>query len=201
MCPTVARVGRVEGLLTRLEFPPEVACGLPFVSEEQLMSADPQLSRAVPSGPSIGLLDDVDRRLLQLLTDDPRLSKSALARAAGISTPTASSRVARLERQGVIRGYRLDVDPAALGYAVMAWVRVRPGPGQLTRVVELAQRTPEVGECHRVTGEDCFIMRVHATSLQAVEQVLDRFLLYGQTTSAITVSSPVELRPPPIVAP
>jgi Lrp/AsnC family leucine-responsive transcriptional regulator len=143
-------------------------------------------------------LDDIDRRLLAELSRDPRLSKSALARRTGLSTPTASSRVARLERLGVIRGYRLDVDPEALGLAVTAWVRVRPGPGQVPKVVELARRTPEVGECHRVTGEDCFVMRVHAVSLQALEEVLDRFLLHGQTTSAITVSSPVPPRAIPI---
>jgi Lrp/AsnC family transcriptional regulator, leucine-responsive regulatory protein len=165
------------------------------------MSADSKPVRASSVSSSAAALDEVDRRLLQLLAEDPRLSKSALARAAGLSTPTASSRVARLERLGVIRGYRLDVDPAAIGYMVMAWVRVKPGPGQLPKVVELAQRTPEVGECHRVTGDDCFVMRVHATSLQAMEQVLDRFLLHGQTTSAIAVSSPVELRSPPIAVP
>lgn len=153
----------------------------------------------MPSDPKVdGALDDVDRRLLVELTRDPRLSKSALARRAGLSTPTASSRVARMERLGVIRGYLLDVDPAALGLAVTAWVRVRPGPGQLPKVTELARRTPEVGECHRVTGEDCFVLRVHARSLPALEDVLDRFLLYGQTTSSITVSSPVPPRALPI---
>ena len=80
------------------------------------------------------MLDDVDRRLLLELTADPRLSKSALARRAGVSTPTATSRVARLERLGVIRGYRLDIDSAALGLAMSAWVRVRPGPGQLHKI-------------------------------------------------------------------
>ena len=144
------------------------------------------------------MLDDVDRRLLVELTDDPRLSKSALARRTGISTPTATSRVARLERLGVIRGYRLDLDPAALGFAVTAWVRVRPGPGQLPKIVELARSTAEIGECHRVTGEDCFIMRVHAASLAAMEQILDRFLLHGQTTTAIAVSTAVQPRPLPI---
>jgi Lrp/AsnC family leucine-responsive transcriptional regulator len=165
------------------------------------MSAERKVQPATTSGSANGALDDVDRRLLIELTRDPRLSKSALARRTGLSTPTASSRIARLERLGVIRGYRLDLDPAALGFAVMAWVRVRPGPGQLPKVIELADRTPEIGECHRITGEDCFIMRVHAPSLQAMEQILDRFLLHGQTTSAITVSSPVPVRPLPIPHP
>lgn len=144
------------------------------------------------------MVDDTDRRLLAELSRDPRLSRSELGRRTGLSTPTVSSRVSRLERLGVIRGYRIDVDPAALGYTVMAWVRVRPGPGQLPKIADLAQRTPEVSECHRVTGEDCFVMRVHARSLQDMELVLDAFLLHGQTTSAITVSSPVPLRALPI---
>ena len=165
------------------------------------MSSDRKPQGTKDSDSANGTLDDVDRRLLIELTSDPRLSKSALARRTGLSTPTASSRVARLERLGVIRGYRLDLDPAALGFAVMAWVRVRPGPGQPPKIAELADRTPEIGECHRITGEDCFIMRVHASSLQAMEQILDKFLLHGQTTSAITVSSPVPLRTLPIPAP
>lgn len=162
------------------------------------MSVDRKHERGPSSRSEDGRLDDVDRRLLAALSADPRLSKSALARRVGMSTPTASSRVARMERLGVIRGYRLDVDPDALGFGVMAWVRLRPGPGQLQKVVELAQRTPEVSECHRVTGEDCFVMRVHAVTLQAMEETLDRFLLHGQTTTAITVSSPVPQRPLPI---
>jgi Lrp/AsnC family leucine-responsive transcriptional regulator len=162
------------------------------------MSTDRSPLPQTTSGSAIGLLDEIDRRLLTALSADPRLSKSALARRVGSSTPTVSSRVARLERLGVIRGYRLDIDPAALGLAVMAWVRVRPGPGQLPKVVELARRTPEVAECHRVTGEDCFVLRVYAPNLPDLEQILDRFLMYGQTTSAITVSSPVPLREPTV---
>src|SRR3954449_11758106 len=119
------------------------------------MSSDRQAERA-PSTASTGeVLDDVDRRLLAALVEDPRRSRSALAREVGLSTPTVSSRLARLERRGVIRGYRVDLDPAAIGWAVSAWVRVRPRPGQLPKVVELAGRTPQVTECHRVTGEDC----------------------------------------------
>ena len=137
--------------------------------------------------------------MLAQLTADPRLSKSELARRTGLSTPTASARVARLERLGVIRGYRLEVDPTALGFPVTAWVRVRPGPGQLARVTELARSTPEVAECHRITGDDCFVMRVHARGMAALEELLDRFLIHGLTNTAIVVSSPVPARPLPVV--
>lgn len=93
------------------------------------MSSVQKGTAVIGSGSENAVPDDVDRRLLLELTADPRLSKSALARRAGVSTPTATSRVARLERFGVIRGYRLDIHPAALGLAMSAWVRVRPGPG------------------------------------------------------------------------
>jgi len=148
----------------------------------------------LPAGRS--LLDDVNRRLLELLTEDPRRTAAELARLVGMSAPAVRERIARLEETGVIRGYRLDVDPAALGLPVTAWVRVRPGPGQLTRIAELAGRLPEVAECHRISGEDCFLVRVHVASIAALETVLDRFLVHGQTTSSIVVATPVPARLP-----
>src|SRR3954449_4964783 len=102
------------------------------------------------------LLDDLNRRILAELAQDPRIGISALARRVSLSAPSVRERVAALREAGVIRGFALDVDPAAIGLPVAAWVRVRPGPGQLPRVAELAERTPEVSECHRISGEDCF---------------------------------------------
>jgi Lrp/AsnC family leucine-responsive transcriptional regulator len=143
-------------------------------------------------------LDRVNLRLLAELQADPRLSMSELARRVGMSAPAVTDRVQRLERSGVIRGFRMDIDPAALGMPVTAIVRVRPGPGQLSRVVDAARDTPQVVECHRITGEDCFIMTVRAPSIGELEGLLDRFLLHGQTTSSIVVSTPVPLRPLPL---
>ncbi|MDQ3453417.1 MAG: Lrp/AsnC family transcriptional regulator [Actinomycetota bacterium] len=157
-------------------------------------SRTPRLPSGIPSGRS--LLDAVNRRLLAALTDNPRLSASELARRVGMSAPAVRERVARLEETGVIRGYRLDVDPAAIGLPVAAWVRIRPGPGQLPRVAELAARVTEVSECHRISGEDCFLLKVHVSSLDAIEGVLDQFQLYGQTTSSFIVSTPVSPRTP-----
>jgi Lrp/AsnC family leucine-responsive transcriptional regulator len=75
-------------------------------------------------------------------------------------------------------------------------VRVRPGPGQLPKVVDLARRTPQVSECYRVTGEDCFLLKVHGPSIEDLEAVLDCFLMFGQTTTAVVVSTPVPPRSP-----
>jgi Lrp/AsnC family transcriptional regulator, leucine-responsive regulatory protein len=142
------------------------------------------------------LIDAMNRRILDLLTDDPRMNISELARAVGMSAPAVRERLTRLEQSGVIRGYRLDIDPAAIGLPVAAWVRLRPGPGQLGKLAELAQQTPQVSECHRISGEDCFLLKVHVETIEDLEPLLDAFLLYGQTTSSFIVATPVAPRQP-----
>ena len=144
------------------------------------------------------LLDAVNLRLLSELQDNPRLSMSELARRVGMSAPAVTERVQRLETAGVIVGYRIEIDPAALGLPVTALVRIRPGPGQLPKIALAAQETAQVVECHRITGEDCFLLKVHAPSIGELEEILDRFLLFGQTTTSIVVSTPVPARPLPL---
>jgi DNA-binding Lrp family transcriptional regulator/DNA-binding SARP family transcriptional activator len=144
------------------------------------------------------LLDTVNRRLLRELTADPRITMSALARLVGLSAPAVTERVQRLERAGVITGYRLEVSPAALGLPVTAFARIRPAAGQLAKVANLAAGLPEVSECHRITGEDCFLLKIHAPAIEDLETTLDRFLKYGQTSTSIVVSTPVRPRPIPI---
>jgi Lrp/AsnC family transcriptional regulator, leucine-responsive regulatory protein len=147
---------------------------------------------------SSSLLDDINRRLLRELHADPRIAMSALARRVGMSAPAVTERVQRMERAGVITGYRMEVSPAALGLPVTAFARIRPTAGQLPKIAELAAGLPEVSECHRITGEDCFLIKVHAAAIEDLEATLDRFLLYGQTITSIIVSSPVPPRPLPI---
>jgi Lrp/AsnC family leucine-responsive transcriptional regulator len=154
----------------------------------------PALALSSPSG----LLDEVNVRLLQELQANPRITMSALGRQANMSAPAVTERVQRLEQAGVIRGYRLDVDPTALGLPVAAFARIRPAPGQLPKVAELAERLGQVTECHRITGEDCFLVKVHAATIPDLEAVLDQFLLYGQTVTSIVVSTPVPSRPLPL---
>jgi Lrp/AsnC family leucine-responsive transcriptional regulator len=145
-----------------------------------------------------GLLDDVNRRLLAELSSDPRIGMSALARRVNMSAPAVTERVQRLERAGVIKGYRLEVNPAAIGLPVTAFARIRPAAGQLSKVAELARSLPQVTECHRITGEDCFLIKVHAPAVEELETLLDQFLVYGQTVTSIVVSTPVQPRSLPV---
>jgi Lrp/AsnC family leucine-responsive transcriptional regulator len=148
-----------------------------------------------------GLLDAVNLRLLDLLRADPRLTMAELARRVGMSAPAVTERVLRLEQGGVIRGYSVELDARALGMPVAAYVRVRPAPRQLEKIAELAIATPEVVECHRITGEDCFLIKLHVEAVESLEAILDRFLPYGQTTTSIVQSSPVPRRPLPLPLP
>ena len=147
------------------------------------------------------LLDEVNLALLTELQDNPRITMSELARRVAMSAPAVTERMQRLERAGVIAGYRVELDPAALGLPVMAWVRIRPAPGQLPKVAALAQRLPQVVECYRITGEDCFLLKIHVSAVNAIEEVLDRFLLLGQTTTSIVQSVPVPPRALPLPEP
>jgi Lrp/AsnC family leucine-responsive transcriptional regulator len=143
-------------------------------------------------------LDAVNIHVLEELQRDPRLSMSELGRRVGMSSPAVTERVRRLEEAGVIRGYRLELNAAALGLPIAAYIRIRPNPGQLPRIAELAQQIPEVVECHRVTGEDCFILKVHIPAIDQLDRLLDSFLLFGSTTTTIIQSSPVPLRSLPL---
>ncbi len=136
--------------------------------------------------------------LLRLLREDPRMGASELGRRIGMSAPAVRERVLRLEEAGIIAGYRLELDPAALGYPLCAYVRVQPMPGRLPNVAELARKLPQVVECHRVTGEDCFVMKVHLPGLHQLDAVLDQFLAFGQTTTSLVQSSPVPPRGLPL---
>jgi Lrp/AsnC family leucine-responsive transcriptional regulator len=143
-------------------------------------------------------LDPTNRQLIAALQDDARLSLAELGRRVGLTAPAVGERLGRLEQAGVIRGYHADVDPRALGYELSVILRIRPAPRMIPKVAELAQRTPEVTECHRVTGEDCFIMRLHVRDVLHLEELIDRFVPYGQTTTSIMQSSPVPGRGPAV---
>jgi Lrp/AsnC family leucine-responsive transcriptional regulator len=143
-------------------------------------------------------LDQIDRQILVELAGDGRVSIAELGRQVNLSAPAVAERVQRLERGGVITGYRAEIDPRALGYQLTAIVRISPAPGQIGRIPELAKEIAEVGECHRITGEDCFYVKLHLRSIDELSPVLDRFLAYGQTTTSIVNSSPIARRDPPI---
>jgi Lrp/AsnC family leucine-responsive transcriptional regulator len=150
--------------------------------------------------PTFVLLDEVDRAILGELTADARIRTAELGRRVGLSAPAIAERLRRLEDSGVV-SYRAEVDPRALGYAICAIVRVSPATRDLPRIPETARAIPEITECYRITGEDCYFMTLYLRSIDDLEAVLDRFTPYGRTTTSIVHSAPVPRRGLPLTEP
>jgi Lrp/AsnC family leucine-responsive transcriptional regulator len=143
-------------------------------------------------------VDELDHKIIGELSADGRITVAELGRRVNLSPPAVGERVRRLEQSGVITGYRAELDLRLLGYPLIAIVRVKPAPGRLATVAGLAQEIPEVVECHRITGEDCFFLKVALRSIDELGSLLDRFLDYGETTTSIVNASPVPPRDPPL---
>ena len=146
-----------------------------------------------------GRLDATDVRILDALIHDARTRIADLARSVGLSPPSVSERIRRLEEAGVIEGYTLAINPKALGLPVAAWLRIRPIPGQLQKVADILQGLPEIVECDRITGEDCFIARAQIQSVEDLEKLIDQVIPYAMTNTSISQSSPVKRRLPSIL--
>lgn len=141
----------------------------------------------------------IDSKIIGELAADGRIPLAELGRRVHLSPPAVAERVQRLDDGGVITGYRAVIDPRALGYTLMAIIRIRPAPGRVTRILELVLEIPEVVECHRMTGEDCFYVKVWLREIDDLSALLDRFQPYGETTTSIVNASPVPHRYPPMI--
>lgn len=144
------------------------------------------------------MLDDVDQRILSVLLRDSRISLKDLARNVGLSSPSVSERLRRLEERGVIRAFTVEIDPQALGYPLQAIVRIRPLPGRSPVVRKLIEEIPEICECDKVTGDDCYVARLFVRSIEQLDQILDRIADKAETNTAIVKTQPIQRRPPPL---
>lgn len=144
------------------------------------------------------LLDDIDRRILACLVEDARVSLKALSGQVGLTSPSTAERLKRLEERGVIQEYGARVNLAALGYTLQALVRVRPLPGLLHKVDKYIQAMPECIESDKVTGEDCFVIRLVVRSIAQLDELLDGLAEHAQCNTSIVKSSPVQRRLPPM---
>ena len=142
-------------------------------------------------------MDPVDQRIVAELQAAPRLRVAELARRIGLSGPSVAERLRRLEESGTLT-YRAEVSPRALGYTLFAIVRISPAGGGLRLIPGIAREVPNVTECYRITGEDCFFMKVFLRSIDDLEPLLDLFTPHGRTTTSIVHSAPVPPRPLPV---
>jgi Lrp/AsnC family transcriptional regulator, leucine-responsive regulatory protein len=145
-----------------------------------------------------GRLDATDAAILAALVADGRKTIAELAKMVGLSAPSVSERLRRLEDGDVIRGYQAVVDPEGLGLPLAVYIRIRPMPGELRRVAGIVQSLDAIVECDRVTGEDCFIAKAHLRNVAELEALIDELIPYAITNTSVIQSSPVKRRLPTI---
>jgi Lrp/AsnC family leucine-responsive transcriptional regulator len=143
-------------------------------------------------------LDPTSRHILRLLADDGRASYQAIADAVGLSRPAVMERVKRMEEAGLIQGYHARLDRTKAGFPITAFVSIRyPVTSRYgdEPVIQALATDPQVLECHHVAGEDCYVLKVAATSLESLEDVLRRIKEPGtpvSTRTTIVLSSVFE---------
>lgn len=140
------------------------------------------------------MLDEIDWKLLRELQQDARTSYAEMGRRVGLTTPAVIERVHKLEDAAIITGYRVELDLSKVGLPVTAFIRMSITGVDYSHIVDVAQKSPEVLECHRGTGGDSFIMKVALESVEHLQTLIDKLTPYGITTTSIVLSSPVKRR-------
>ena len=146
--------------------------------------------------PNLLELDAIAWKILENLQHDARMSFAELGRKVGLSTPAAAERVRRLEEAGVITGYHASVDMSKLGVPIHVLMRltIPGGDLQIGRTVSAIKELPEITRCHRITGDESFVIEAHLVSVRHLETLIDKLSAFGATATSTVLSSPVERR-------
>ena len=139
-------------------------------------------------------IDELDWAILHALQVNGRLSFSQIGRQVNASQPTVAERVRRLEERGLITGYAATVNRKLLGWPIMAFVRLTVPNYSTSQVDDIIRGMVEISECHRVTGDDCLIIKLHARSMEHLEASLKKLSRHGPTATSIALSSIVTER-------
>lgn len=146
-------------------------------------------------------MDAIDRQIVEALVADARISLKNLSTRVKLSSPSVSERLRRLEERGVIRAFTVELDPRALGYQLEAIVRIRALPGKGQLVQEQLRQIPEITECDKVTGEDCFVARLVIREIEDLDGILSRIADKAETNTSVIKSHTIRRRLPPLAAP
>ena len=140
------------------------------------------------------MIDEIDWKILGELQENARITFAELGRRVGLTTPAVIERVRKLEDAGVIKGYRAEIDTAKVGLPITAFIRMSISGVDYSHIIEVAEQSKEVLECHRGTGGDSFILKVAVADVEHLQTLIDRLTPYGITTTSIVLSSPVKSR-------
>ena len=154
----------------------------------------------MPSEPKI---NPMDARILDILQRDGRRAYAEIGAEVGMSGPSAHERVKKLEARGIVRGYMAQLDPAAVGLGVLAFMWVTQAPGTIADdITDAFAEIPEVEACHRIAGEGDYLLKIRARDTADLERVVRRVQTTRhvyRTETDIVFSTVFERRPLPIL--
>ncbi|MGD0521664.1 MAG: Lrp/AsnC family transcriptional regulator [Terracidiphilus sp.] len=141
-------------------------------------------------------LDTVAWKILEALQHNARRSFAEIGRQIGLSTPAVAERVHRLEEAGIITGYHAALDIAKIGVPIRVLVRltIPGGDLQVSRTVAAIKDLTEISRCHRITGDESFVIEANVVSIRHMEALIDKLSALGATSTSTVLSSPVQRR-------
>ncbi|WP_126427408.1 Lrp/AsnC family transcriptional regulator [Brevibacillus marinus] len=139
-------------------------------------------------------MDHIDKQILERLQVDGRISLSQLSKELRLSRPSVTERMRRLQERGIVEGFTARISPAALDKNILVLIQLRELKSECKTFEEFVKADTEIIECHRVTGDSCYVMKAAVSSLERLEALIDRLLPYGQVQTSIVLSSPVTHR-------
>jgi Lrp/AsnC family leucine-responsive transcriptional regulator len=134
-------------------------------------------------------LDRLDWRILEALQRNARMTNTELGKLIGLSQPAVTARIKRLEERGVIEGYTARVNPGLMGRGIGAMVRIRTTHAEIKRCLHAFETMPEIVEAHRISGEDCFIVRIVVEQMAELEAAIDALAKFGPVTTSVVLAS------------
>lgn len=140
-------------------------------------------------------LDETDRKIIEILQEDGRISMKDLGKLIGLTSPAVSERIKRLENCGIISGYKAIINPDALGRNIKAFIHISlPGSQSYAEFLENAKNDPRIVECHHITGDDCLLLKVLVNDMQELENVIDSIKKIGSTKTSLILSTPIQAK-------
>lgn len=140
-------------------------------------------------------LDETDRKIIEILQEDGRISMKDLGKLIGLTSPAVSERIKRLENCGIISGYKAIINPDALGRNIKAFIHISlPGSQSYAEFLESAKNDPRIVECHHITGDDCSLLKVLVSDMQELENVIDSIKKIGSTKTSLILSTPIQAK-------
>jgi Lrp/AsnC family leucine-responsive transcriptional regulator len=141
-------------------------------------------------------IDKVDEKILEILAADSRMSYREIAKRVRLSAPAAMERITKMREAGVIRGFTISVDRAALGLPVQAFMRIATDTSRGAKLMATIAAAPEIEECHKVTGADSYVLKVSAASMAGLDDLVDRLSAAGVVNTSLILATPVPQRLP-----